>query len=192
MNISAFEGRLVRLAIFDPERDSEHLARWNQDSEYQQLLSSGPSTLWSPKQIKEWIEKHYDEMYSFTIRILADDQVIGNLELSGIQWTVGDAWVGIGIGERDYWGKGYGSDAMNLILRFAFETLNLKRVSLTVFEYNQRAVHSYEKCGFRTEGRLRQWMQRAGQRYDLIFMGILREEWEALQRPAQAEVMEPI
>jgi len=100
--------------------------------------------------------------------------------------------VGIGIGEREYWGKGYGSDAMNLILRFAFETLNLKRVSLTVFEYNERAVHSYEKCGFRPEGRLRQWMQRAGQRYDLIFMGILREEWEVLQRPAPAEVMEPI
>ena len=192
MNTSAFEGKFVRLAIFEPERDSEPFARWNQDSEYQQLLSSGPSTLWTPKQIKEWIEKHFDEMYSFTIRTREDDRTIGNLDLSGINWPAGDAWVGIGIGEREYWGKGYGTDAMNLILRFAFETLNLKRVSLTVFEYNERAVHSYEKCGFQPEGRLRQWMQRAGQRYDLIFMGILREEWEALQRPAQAEVLEPI
>lgn len=192
MNTSAFEGKFVRLTVFDPERDSEPFARWNQDSEYQQLLSSGPSTLWTPKQIKEWTEKHFDEMYSFTIRTREDGRAIGNLDLSGINWPAGDAWVGIGIGEREYWGKGYGTDAMNLILRFAFETLNLKRVSLTVFEYNERAVHSYEKCGFQSEGRLRQWMQRAGQRYDLIFMGILRKEWEALQRPAQAEVLEPI
>ena len=192
MNTCAFEGRLVRLAIFDPENDAGHLARWNQDSEFQQLLSSGPACLWLPRQIKEWMEKHYEEMYSFTIRTLADDRAIGNVELSGISWPAGDAWVGIGIGEREYWGKGYGTDAMNLILRFAFETLNLKRVSLTVFEYNERAVRSYEKCGFRPEGRLRQWMQRAGQRYDLIFMGVLREEWEALQNPAQAEMMEPI
>lgn len=192
MNTCAFEGKFVRLTVFEPERDSEPFARWNQDSEYQQLLSSGPSTLWTPKQIKEWIEKHFDQMYSFTIRAREGDRAIGNLDLSGINWPAGDAWVGIGIGEREYWGKGYGTDAMNLILRFAFETLNLKRVSLTVFEYNERAVHSYEKCGFQPEGRLRQWMQRAGQRYDLIFMGILREEWEALQRPAHAEVLEPI
>lgn len=187
-----FYGSLVRLTAFEPEQDSDHIARWNQSSEYQQLLDSGPANLWSSKQIKEWSEKHVPEMYSFSIRSLEDDRVIGNVDLSGIDWPSGNAWVGIGIGERDQWGKGYGGDAMNLILRFAFETLSLRRVSLTVFQYNERAIHSYEKAGFKLEGRLRQWMQRAGQRYDLIFMGVLRGEWEALQTPAQVEQMEPI
>lgn len=192
MNTNPFYGALVRLTVFDPQQDADYLARWNQNSEYQQLLGSGPSYLWAPKQIKEWTEKHFDEMYSFTIRTLEDDRVIGSVDLSGIAWPAGAAWVGIGIGERQYWGKGYGSDAMNLILRFAFESLNLKRVSLTVFEYNERAIHSYEKVGFKREGCLRQWMQRAGQRYNLIFMGVLRSEWEELQKPAPIQLMEPI
>jgi RimJ/RimL family protein N-acetyltransferase len=192
MNTSAFQGKLVRLAVYDLEHDADHFARWNQDSEYQQLLSSGPVYLWSPKQMKEWFEKGAEDRYAFTIRTLEEDRVIGELGLGGINWTAGDAWVGIGIGEREYWGRGYGSDAMNVLLRFAFETLNLKRVSLSVFEYNERAIHSYEKAGFQHEGRMRQWMQRAGRRYDLIFMGVLREEWEALQKPACAEIMEPI
>ncbi|RPJ49174.1 MAG: N-acetyltransferase, partial [Chloroflexi bacterium] len=169
----------------DLEHDSETAARWNQDSQYQQLLSSGPAQLWSPKQIKEWMEKHFDEMYGFSIRSLADDRVIGFVDLSGVDWTARNCWVGIGIGEREYWGKGYGTDSMNLILRFAFESLNLRRVSLDVFEYNERAHQSYCKCGFKEEGRMRQWMQRGGERFDLIFMGILREEWEERQKQVE-------
>jgi RimJ/RimL family protein N-acetyltransferase len=101
------------------------------------------------------------------------------VDLSGIDWVTGTSWVGIGIGDPDYWGKGYGTEAMQLILEFGFGQLNLRRISLTVFEYNRRAYQSYCKCGFKEEGRQRQWMQRGGERHDLIFMGILREEWEA-------------
>jgi RimJ/RimL family protein N-acetyltransferase len=60
-------------------------------------------------------------------------------------------------------------------------------VTLDVFEYNQRAYQSYCKCGFKDEGRMRQWMQRGGDRYDLIFMGILREEWEERQKEVQKQ-----
>jgi RimJ/RimL family protein N-acetyltransferase len=184
---AAFSGKLVRLVAFDPERDSEAMARWNQDSQYQQLLSSGPASLWTPKQIKEWMEKHVDEFYGFSIRTLADDRLIGNVDLDGVDWVARNCWVGIGIGEREYWGKGYGTEAMNLALRFAFDCLNLRRVNLDVFEYNQRAYLSYVKCGFKEEGRMRQWMQRGGERFDLIFMGILREEWEARQQESQRQ-----
>jgi RimJ/RimL family protein N-acetyltransferase len=179
MNTKLFSGALVRLAVFDVEKDAECMARWNRNSEYQQLLDSGPSNLWTVQQIREWIEKNYNDLYAFSIHTLADDRIIGSVDLNGIQWTAGDAWVGIGIGEPELWGKGYGREAMQLILRFGFEQLNLKRISLTVFEYNQRAYHSYLKLGFREEGRLRQWMQRGGERYDMIYMGILREEWES-------------
>jgi len=85
--------------------------------------------------------------------------------------------VGLGIGERDFWGRGYGTDVMKLILRYAFMEINLRRVTLTVFEYNPRAIRSYEKAGFRHEGRLRKLLHRDGRRYDELFMGILREEW---------------
>jgi len=187
MNTAHFTGKMVRLASVDPEHDSKLFTQWSQDSEYQQLLNSDPAVLYSPKQVQEWMEKHYQEMYAFTIRTLEDDQVIGFLDMSGIDWVSGNAWVGIGIGPREYWGKGYGTDAMNVLLRFAFEQLNLRRVSLNVFEYNERAAHSYKKAGFKEEGRLRQWMQRGGERYDLIYMGILREEWEALH-PVEASI----
>ncbi len=181
MNAELFTGKLVRLAAYDMDKDAEKFARWNQDSEYQQLLSSDPARLWTPKAIKEWLEAHLGEIYEFAIHTREDDRMIGTVGLSGVDWVAGNAWVGIGIGEREYWGKGYGSDAMNLILRFAFAGLNLKRVSLDVFGYNQRAYQSYCKCGFKEEGRLRQWMQRGGERFDLVFMGILREEWEEKQ-----------
>ena len=92
-------------------------------------------------------------------------------------WTPRDAFVGIGIGNRNDWSKGYGSDAMKIILRFAFTELNLRRVTLNVFEYNPRAIRSYEKTGFRHEGRMRNALLRNGKRWDMFYMGILREEW---------------
>ena len=174
-------GTLVRLVTIDPGADSALIARWNQNSEYQQLLDWGPARLYSPKEIREWIEKESGKMFSFSIRTLADDKPIGMLDLSGINWTAGDAWLSVGIGEPEYWGKGYGREAVDLLLRFGFESLNLRRVSLDVFEYNERAIKSYCKLGFQIEGRMRQFLNRYDRRWDLIYMGILRSEWEALQ-----------
>ncbi len=103
--------------------------------------------------------------------------MIGFTGLDGGAFPKGDTFVGIGIGERDFWGKGYGTDAMKVILRYAFQELNMRRVSLTTFEYNPRAVGSYEKAGFVHEGQARRFLLREGRRWDLLFMGILREEW---------------
>jgi RimJ/RimL family protein N-acetyltransferase len=116
------------------------------------------------------------------IRALDGDRLIGFVGLGGIQWNNGDAFVGISLGERQDWGKGYGTDAMRVLLRYAFDELNLHRVSLDVFEYNPRAIRSYEKAGFTVEGRCRQYLHREGKRWDLIFMGILREEWEQMEK----------
>jgi RimJ/RimL family protein N-acetyltransferase len=63
--------------------------------------------------------------------------------------------------------------------------LNLNRVNLNVFEYNPRAIRSYEKVGFKHEGVVRDWMAREGKRWNVVFMGILRREWEALQPPGE-------
>jgi RimJ/RimL family protein N-acetyltransferase len=91
----------------------------------------------------------------------------------------GDTLVAIALGERKFWGNGFGTDAMRVMLRYAFNELNLRRVGLIVFEYNPRAIRSYEKAGFVHEGRARGFLYREGQRWDLLFMGILREEWLA-------------
>jgi RimJ/RimL family protein N-acetyltransferase len=180
-----FRGKLVRLAAGDPQLIAEAFSPWQRDSEYFRLLSSEASFPYSVRAIKTWIEKDLEKdpppFSMFLIRTLEDDRLIGDIGLDSVRNGHGDTFVGIGIGEREYWGKGYGTDAMRIVLRYAFTELNLHRVSLDVFEYNPRALHSYEKAGFKHEGRARGVLHRAGRRWDLIFMGILREEWEAQQ-----------
>ncbi len=182
MKNNLFTGKLVRLAVVDTKVFAEALHSWVRDSEYWRLMAADPAFPYSLKAIVDWNEKELQkespEIYHFVIRTLEDDRLIGEIGLDGIQWTNGDAFVGISIGERRDWGKGYGTDAMRTILRYAFTELNLHRVTLTVFEYNPRAIRSYEKAGFVHEGRVRDFLHRDGNRCDLIFMGILREEWE--------------
>ncbi len=176
-----FTGNLVRLSAYDPEELSKALPRWNRNSEYSRLLSSSLMPMPSPRMVNSWIEKEVLEFspasYFFSIRTLADDRLIGDLSLDVVDWSGRDAFVGLGIGEPEYWGKGYGTDVMNVLLRFAFLEINLWRVTLTVFEYNPRAIRSYEKAGFRHEGRERKFLNKEGRRWDMLFMGILREEW---------------
>jgi RimJ/RimL family protein N-acetyltransferase len=181
-----FRGELVRLTSEEPEFITKYEARWQRDSEFRRLLDSNPADLVSEKKMKESFEKDADggfnpQRYSFTIRSLADDKPIGFLGLWG-NLIHGEFWVGIGIGERDYWNKGCGTDAMKLCLRYAFMELGAQRVSLGLFENNVRALKAYQKVGFRLEGRTRKDMLREGQRHDSIWMGILRDEWFEMQR----------
>ena len=193
-----YRGKLVRLTAEDPEILAQAMLRWNRDSEYIRLLDFEQARMWSMKKIKEWFEKDLEkdkpEEYFFQIRTLDEGTstfepdgenngllksvLIGFVGLFGEFINHGDAWVGIGLGEREYWGKGYGTDAMRVILRYAFTELNLWRVTLGAFEYNPRAIRSYEKAGFSHEGRARKNVLRDGRRWDTLFMGILREEWE--------------
>jgi len=178
-----FRGELVRLTAEEPETVGKAFSVWDRDSEFRRLEDNQPPRLWSVKKIKEFIEKEHEDQrnreFVFFIRTLEGDSLIGFVELFIPTWIHGDAWVGIGIGDRHYWGKGYGTDAMRLILRYAFQELNLNRVSLDVFSYNPRAIRSYEKAGFKHEGRQRNTLLREGSRADFLLMGILREEWLA-------------
>jgi RimJ/RimL family protein N-acetyltransferase len=182
MNNDIFSGKLVRLSAENPETYAENFSRWWHDSEYGRLLDIAPGHLLSPKRTKEWLEKELEkdppEMWMFGIRTLADDKLIGFIDLSDVS-AYGDTFVGIGIGERECRGKGYGTEAMKLILRFAFVELGLHRVSLNVFDYNPRGIRAYEKAGFQHEGRIREMILREGQRADVLYMGVLREDWIA-------------
>ena len=181
-----FCGRFVRLSAFDPEEMSKAIPRWNLNSEYFRLLNSSARPMQSEKAALKWIDEEVNELspasYYFGIRTLEDNKLIGELGLDVVNWSGRDAFVGLGIGETEYWSKGYGTDVMNVLLRFAFTEINLRRVTLTVFEYNPRAIRSYEKAGFRHEGRKRLALNREGRRWDELHMGILREEWIDLQK----------
>lgn len=177
-----FKGQLVRLGSpGEPQVMAELWSRWNRDMDYFRPLDSDPPRLYSAAKVKEWIEKDLakDDPYDifFIIRTLADDRLIGFTALWDFAWNHGDCFVSIGIGDPAYRGKGYGAEAMKLTLRYAFTELNLRRVTLFVFEYNQRAIRSYEKAGFVREGEIREAMLRDGRYWKWIVMGVLREEW---------------
>jgi len=179
-----FRGELIRFMLEEPETYAKAEVRWQRDTELHRLADGDPAQLNSEKKIREWFEKQSEEgfksqRYSFSVRTLAEDKFIGHLGL-WMDLIHSEAWVGLGIGEREFWGKGYGTDMMKLCLQYAFLELCVARVSLGLHEYNPRALKSYEKCGFRLEGRTRQDVMREGKRTDSLWMGILREEW--LQR----------
>jgi RimJ/RimL family protein N-acetyltransferase len=181
MNTNYFCGNLVRLAALDPEEIAAAVSRHSRDSEYFRMMDSGPCRPYTKEGTKKWIEKQLEDKHviAFAIRTLADDRLIGDVGLGGLFWNHGDTFVGIGVGDREFWGKGYGSEAMKLVLCYAFTELNLRRVTLNVFEYNLRAIRCYEKLGFQPEGRVRKYLNREGRRWDLIYMGISKEEWLA-------------
>lgn len=184
-NPDLFQGDRVRLSAEEPATFGEAFSRWSRDSEFSRLLDTDPPHLWSARQVKGWLEEDAEKdpppEYFFAIYTLDSPRLIGFAVLMHISWDNGDCMVAIGIGEREQWGKGYGTDAMRLMLRYAFTELNLHRVTLGVFEYNLRAIRSYEKVGFRIEGRSRKHLNRDEKRWDMIHMGILRAEWEQIR-----------
>jgi len=180
------KGQLVRLSTVDSDELGKAYSAWKRDSELTRLFDATASALQSVKSSRSFFEKMINEgspeEYYFTIRLLEDNRLLGDINLDIVNhWMGRNAFVGIGIGDRNDWGKGYGTDAMKIMLRYAFTELNLERVTLTVFEYNPRAIRSYEKVGFQHEGRQRARLLKDGKRWDMLFMGILREDWLALQ-----------
>jgi RimJ/RimL family protein N-acetyltransferase len=173
-------GKLVRLAALNAKIDAEEFARWDNDVDYLRHLVSSPIIPGSARKIKEIIEKAQSDDSNtviYSVRSLAEDKLIGFVAFDGIDWQHGDTYVGIGIGHPAYRGKGYGTDALRVMLRYGFQELNLYRVQLNVFSYNERAIKSYLKVGFVTEGRQRGMLLRDGQRRDFVYMSVLRNEW---------------
>jgi RimJ/RimL family protein N-acetyltransferase len=173
-----FYGSRVRLTPLN-SNDVPTLARWQSDTEYLRLLAAEPAFPKNEGQVAEWVREGQRgrDNYLLGIRTIGDDDLIGFIELGEVQWTHRNSWVAIGIGERGYWGRGYGYEAMTLALDFAFKELNLHRIQLTVYSYNQRAIRMYEKLGFQLEGNYREFLLRDSQHYDMLLYGLLSREW---------------
>ncbi len=180
-----FEGQFVRFAPPDAERDAEIAARWTQDPEYLRLLSTDIARPLSPfqvrKQYEEWdkdAEKH--TAFNFAVRLRDDDRLIGFARLWHIEWTHATGSLQIGIGDRNDRGRGYGTEALHMLLRYAFDELNLYRLAALTAEYNAGAIRFLERAGFVVEVRRRQAVQRDGRRWDVVMLGLLRDEWRAM------------
>lgn len=112
-------------------------------------------------------------------------KLVGNCGYFNIEERIRSAELGILIGEKSEWNKGYGTEAMQLLLRFGFETLNFNRIWLRVYESNPRAVRAYEKAGFVHEGRYRQGQFAQGEYQDVLLMSVLRDEWRTAHQEAK-------
>ncbi len=173
-------GHRTRLTAINADTDAEIIARWSRDSQFWRLVDTVPAFPELAKAVRRDIEEMPIDRLSFSIHTLAANRLIGLIGLHTVFWSHREAFMGIEIGERAFWGKGYGTDALRVLLRYAFEEVNLQRVALSVLEGNERAVRSYAKCGFRYEGRQRQAWAYEERRWDEIYMGLLREEWQAM------------
>jgi ribosomal-protein-alanine N-acetyltransferase len=129
----------------------------------------------------------HDATVNFVICELGDERAIGGIGLRDIDRPNGKAEVAIFIYDRSLWGKGYGTDAMLALLDFAFGEMRLERIWLRVFDYNSRAIRSYEKVGFVKEATLRHDRWHRGLYGNSHLMAILRSEWEAQERPRSWE-----
>jgi RimJ/RimL family protein N-acetyltransferase len=182
MNTQLFEGELVRLAPPEPDRDAEIESKWTHDVEYMRLLSDAAVRPLSPVLIKKKYEEAEKEKahnrFHFAIRARADDRLVGFVKIESIEWNNGTGHLTLGIGDPNDRSKGYGREALALVLRYAFAELNLYRLSAATFEYNERAQRLLDQAGFQLEVRRRQAVHRDGKRWDALKYGLLREEWE--------------
>ena len=175
-------GTRVRLTALAPD-DLSTIARWYQDAGFLRLYDARPARPKSEAELARWLEELEKDKntFAFAIRALDGDSLIGYLELDGILWPHGVCGFSIAIGDRANWGKGYGHEAAQLALAFAFGELNLHRVTATVFSYNERSIALFKKLGFQREGVYREFLRRDGRRHDMLLYGLLRHEWEAMK-----------
>ena len=180
-----FEGRDIRFGPIDYEKDPEVESRWTHDSAFMRMYEITPARPMSAAIIKkqyEKLEKQVEEdknLYHFMIRAREDDRLIGTAAIQWIEWTNGNAWLHLGIGSAQDQRKGYGSQALGMLIRFAFAELNLFRLSARIPEYNQAAISLFSKFSFVEEIRRRQALDRDGRRWDMLVFGLLHSEWQA-------------
>ncbi len=186
--VQLLRGTLVRLAAWEPEQDAKAYASWSDDIRFVRLGFDSPARPLSVGEARANLERRmtlWPESVEFAVRPLEGEGLLGEARLYDIQWNHRTAVAGLGIGRPDDWGKGYGTDVMRLLLRYGFDELNLHRIWLDTFGYNERAIAMYRRLGFVEEGRLREHLERDGRRYDVVLMGMLRDEYETSAATAQ-------
>jgi len=168
-------GEHVILRAFERE-DAERCYRWMNDPNIVRTLKSRYPIAFQNEM--EWLERamlaNSTERH-FAIERRDDRSHIGNASIHDIDWVSRSGWFGLFIGEPTAWNRGFGSDAISTLVRFAFDEMNLEKLRINVFQYNDRATHVLETHGFVAEGRLRRDFYRDGAYHDLVIYSIFRD-----------------
>jgi RimJ/RimL family protein N-acetyltransferase len=159
--------------------DAEKCCKWLNDTETMVYLES--FKVFSVEKEREFLENSVkkDNEKIFAVVDIKTNEPVGGCGLHGINYVNRNAEMGIFIGEKENWGKGYGEDAVNLILDFGFNVLNLNMVWLGVHNFNKRGIRCYEKCGFKHAGKFREAYFFGGEYHDTIIMDILASEFKS-------------
>jgi RimJ/RimL family protein N-acetyltransferase len=170
-------GTLVRLRALEPS-DSESMWRWAHDAEVVRWMDGGPPFSLAQNIAKgENRPKNTNENMLLGIESIADQVLIGYVALGDTDFVNGEATLqSIAIGDRAFWGRGYATDAVRVICRYAFAEMGLHRILLWVVDANSAARRVYERVGFVEEGKRREAFRRDGKRHDFVMMGLLEHE----------------
>jgi RimJ/RimL family protein N-acetyltransferase len=168
------KGKLVLLRAIERE-DLANYVEWLNDPLVLEYF--GHVVPMSLEQEEKWYEGMLEDSTVRNFAIEFKGRHVGGGGFSSIDGRHRSAEVGLFIGVPDLWDRGLGGDALQTLVRFGFEEINLNRIFLRVFAENSRAVHLYETLGFQHEGRMRQAEYRHGRYHDLLWMSLLREEW---------------
>lgn len=171
------EGSLVRLREYKKE-DITFAHKYINDFEVKRLLVPGIPFPMRLEEEEKWYDSQsaFKDIYNFAIEKKENAEYIGGCGINEVDWKNSVATVGIFLG-KPFWSQGFGTDAMNILLGFIFNQMNLNKAGLNVYSFNERAIASYSKCGFVVEGRLRQQIFRDGKYHDEVLMGLLRSEY---------------
>lgn len=177
-----------KVALGPGEREQNIASWYASDNDFEITLMAG-DPLW-PRSRAE-VEADYDRRggqpekrsVGYTIYDRATAAAIGGLGLRDIDWLTGCATLGIAIYDKRYWGKGYGTEAICLLLDWAFTYVGLHNIMLETYAYNERSLASYRKVGFKEIGRRREAMRLASTRYDVVMMDILSAEFHSPYKP---------
>jgi RimJ/RimL family protein N-acetyltransferase len=183
--------RSERVYLRPAERaDLPDFVRWFADAETTRHLAlRAPFSLaMEEKWFEGLLQRQGTGDYHFVACLVEDGRAIGTVGLHGVDRENGKAEFGISIGEKDVWNRGYGTEALRAICDFGFGALRLERIELEVYVDNSRAIRSYEKAGFRHEGRLRHAHFSEGRHFDVLVMALLRDEWLALERQTSWQI----
>ena len=168
-------GEHVILRAFERE-DAERCYRWMNDPNIVRTLKSRYPIAFQGEM--EWLDRAMQSSTTerhFAIERKDDRSHVGNASLHDIDWVSRTGWFGLFIGEPSAWNRGFGGDAIATLVRFAFEEMNLQKLRINVFDYNERAKHVLETHGFVTEGRLRREFYREGSYHDIVIFSIFRD-----------------
>lgn len=155
------------------EEDIDVALKLVNDKELKKFLVNNIAFPMSRLEEEQWIKSqksNKEGTYNFAIEDIETNKYIGGCGINSVNWLTRVAIVGIMIGDKDYWGKGYGTDAMKVLIDFIFNDMNINKIRLSVFSFNERARRSYEKCGFEVEGVLKDEIFKDGKYYDEIIM----------------------